>query len=104
MALTKVSTAVVDMSGNTGALEIAKGATTAAVAPIGTLRANTTTNKMEVYTSTGWQALKEGGNVLPALVVDYLVVAGGGAGGLRAPGAQGHPGGRDHRAALRVRR
>ena len=55
MALTKVSTAVVDMSSSTGALEIGKGATTVAVAPIGTLRANTTTNKMEVYTSTGWR-------------------------------------------------
>ena len=93
MALTKVSTAVVDMSGSTGALEIAKGATTVAVAPIGTLRANTTTNKMEVYASTGWKVLKEGGNaiVIP-LTVDYLVVAGGGGGG-SAHGASGAGGG-----------
>ena len=82
MALTKVSTGVVDMSGSTGALEIAKGATTAVVAPLGTLRANTTTNKMEVYASTGWRVLKEGGNVIvPPLTVDYLVIAGGGGGG-----------------------
>lgn len=86
MALTKVSTAVVDLSGNTGALEIAKGATTTAVAPIGTLRANTTDHTMEVYTSTGWQALKEGGSIFPPLTIDYLVVAGGGAGGGCKPG------------------
>jgi hypothetical protein len=93
MALTKVSTAVVDMSSSTGALEIGKGATTAAVAPIGTLRANTTTNKMEVYASTGWKVLKEGGNAIPpTLTVDYLIVAGGG-GGASAHGASGGGGG-----------
>jgi len=92
MALTKVSTGVVDMSGSTGALEIAKGATTAVAAPLGTLRANTTTNKMEVYASTGWRILKEGGDVLTALTVDYLAVAGGGAGG-NSYGASGSGGG-----------
>ena len=84
MALTKVSTAVVDMSGSTGALEIAKGttATRPATPSLGTLRANTTDHTMEVYNSTGWQALKEGGNaiILP-LTVNFLVVAGGGGGG-----------------------
>ena len=84
MALTKVSTAVVDLSGSTGALEIAKGATTTAVAPIGTLRANTTDHTMEVHTSTGWQALAEGGYVIIPLIVDYLVIAGGGGGGAAA--------------------
>jgi len=93
MALTKVSTAVVDMSSSTGALEIGKGATTAAVAPIGTLRSNTTDHTMEVYASTGWKVLKEGGNaiVIP-LTVDYLIVAGGG-GGASAHGASGGGGG-----------
>ena len=89
MALTKVSTAVVDMSGNTEALEIAKGTTTerdAISSPtIGLLRSNTTDNTMEVYTNNsgtpGWKVLKEGGNAFTALVVDYLVVAGGGGGG-----------------------
>ena len=86
MALTKVSTGVVDMSGNTGALEIAKGTTTerdAISSPsLGTLRANTTDNTMEVYTSTGWQVLKEGGKAITVpLTVDFLVVAGGGGGG-----------------------
>ena len=86
MALTKVSTAVVDLSGNTGALEIAKGTTAerdAITSPtLGLLRANTTDNTMEVYTSTGWQALAEGGNaIVRPLTVDYLVVGGGGGGG-----------------------
>jgi hypothetical protein len=90
MALTKVSTGVVDMSSSTGALEIAKGATTAVAAPLGTLRANTTTNKMEVYASTGWRVLKEGGGIIAPLTVDYLVVAGGGGGG---PGYQAAGGG-----------
>ena len=93
MALTKVSTAVVDMSGNTGALEIAKGttATRPATPSLGTLRSNTTDHTMEVYASTGWKVLKEGGNaiVIP-LTVDYLVVAGGGGGG---PGYQAAGGG-----------
>ena len=89
MALTKVSTAVVDLSSSTGALEIAKGATTTAVAPIGTLRANTTDHTMEVYTSTGWQVLAEGGSILPSLTVDYLVVGGGGAGQGRRGGGGG---------------
>ena len=96
MALTKVTTAVVDMSGDTGALEIAKGTTTerdAITSPtLGLLRANTTDNTMEVYTSTGWQALAEGGNAIePPLTVDYLLVAGGGAGG--ADGGRGGGGG-----------
>jgi len=93
MALTKVSTAVVDMSGNTGALEIAKGttATRPAAPSLGTLRANTTDHTMEVYASTGWKAFKEGGNaiILP-LTIDFLVVAGGGGG---APGFQAGGGG-----------
>ena len=95
MALTKVSTAVVDLSGNTGALEIAKGTTSernAILSPtLGLLRANTTDNTMEVYTDNsgtpGWQVLAEGGGILPPLTVDYLVVGGGGAGqGVRGGG------------------
>jgi hypothetical protein len=104
MALTKVSTAVVDMSGNTGALEIAKGTTTerdAISSPtLGLLRSNTTDHTMEVYTDNsgtpGWQALKEGGSaIVPPLTVEYLVVAGGGAGG-NGMGAGGGAGGLIH--------
>ena len=83
MALTKVSTGVVDLSDDTGALSISKGTTAQrpSTSVNGMLRANTTTNKMEVYTSTGWRVLKEGGNVIIPLTVDYLVIAGGGGGG-----------------------
>lgn len=82
MALTKVSTGVVDLSDDTGALAISKGTTAQrpSTSTIGMLRANTTDNTMEVYTSTGWQALAEGSN-LPPLTVDYLIIAGGGGGG-----------------------
>ena len=94
MALTKVTTAVVDMSGNTGALEVAKGTAAerdAISSPtLGLLRSNTTDNTMEVYTSTGWQVLTEGGNAIELpLTVDYLVVAGGGAGKNGGGGAGG---------------
>ena len=89
MALTKVSTGVVDLSGSTGALEIAKGTWTERCAisspTIGLLRSNTTTNKMEVYTNNsgtpGWQVLKEGGGILAPFSLEWLVVAGGGGGG-----------------------
>lgn len=98
MALTKVSTGVVDMSGSTGALEIAKGTTAerdAIISPtLGTLRANTTDNTMEVYTNNSgtpsWYALAEGGNAFVPLTVDYLVVAGGAGGGLAGGGAGGY--------------
>ena len=102
MALTKVSTGVVDMSGNTGALEIAKGTTTerdAISSPtLGLLRSNTTDNTMEVYTNNsgtpGWQVLKEGGKaIIIPLTVEYLVVAGGGAGGGTGQAGGGGAGG-----------
>ena len=85
MALTKVSTGVVDMSGNTGGLVIAKGTDaqkpTCTAANLGSIRENTDENKVEVCTSTGWQFLEEAGPSFIPLTVDYLVVAGGGAGG-----------------------
>jgi hypothetical protein len=84
MALTKVSTGVVDMSGNTGGLVIAKGTDaqkpTCTAANLGSIRENTTENKVEVCTSTGWQFLEEVGPTFIPLTVDYLIVAGGGAG------------------------
>ena len=93
MALTKVSTGVVDMSGNTGGLVIAKGngtdvssggeRPTCNATILGSIRENTDSgvNKVEVCTSTGWQFLEEAGPTATPLTVDYLVVAGGGAGG-----------------------
>jgi len=85
MALTKVSTGVVDMSQDTGGLIIAKGTTaqqqTCTAANLGSIRENTDENKVEVCTSTGWQFLEEAGPTAVPLIVDYLVIAGGGGGG-----------------------
>lgn len=100
MALTKVSTGVVDMSGNTGGLVIAKGngtdvssggeRPTCNATILGSIRENTDENKVQVCTTTGWQFLEEAGSSLVPLIVDYLVVAGGGGGG---PGYQAGGGG-----------
>ena len=103
MALTKVSTGVVDMSGNTGGLVIAKGTTaqqpTCTAAILGSIRENTTDNKVEVCTANsgtpGWQFLEEVGPTDTLLTVEYLVVAGGGAGG-NGMGAGGGAGGLIH--------
>ena len=93
MALTKVSTGVVDMSGNTGGLVIAKGTTAQQLicnppttSNLGSIRENTDSgvNKVEVCTSTGWQFLEEVGPTTAPLIVDYLVIAGGGGGGAAA--------------------
>jgi hypothetical protein len=89
MALTKVSTGVVDMSQDTGGLIIAKGTTaqqpTCTAANLGSIRENTTENKVEVCTANagtpGWQFLEEVGPTFIPLTVEYLVVAGGGGGG-----------------------
>ena len=90
MALTKVSTGVVDMSTSTGGLVIAKGTTAQQLicnppttSNLGSIRENTDSgvNKVEVCTSTGWQFLEEVGPTKVPLTVDYLVVAGGGGGG-----------------------
>lgn len=82
MATTKVSTDVIDMSGNTGGLTWVKGTTGEQPAgALGELRVNTTTKKTQIYTDvTGtseWQNLKES---TATFGVDFLVVAGGGAG------------------------
>jgi hypothetical protein len=100
MALTKVSTGVVDMSGNTGGLVIAKGTTaqqpTCNATILGSIRENTTENKVEVCTANSgtpaWQLLEEVGSTVVPLTVDYLIVAGGGGGG-NASGASGGGGG-----------
>ena len=100
MALTKVSTGVVDMSGNTGGLVIAKGNGTneqptcnpPTTNNLGSIRENTDSgvNKVEVCTSTGWQFLEEVGPTFVPLTFDYLVVAGGGGGGVGGAGAGGY--------------
>ena len=61
MALTGVSTSVVDMSSDTTGLVIAKGTTAqrnAISSPqAGMIRENTETNKVEVYNGTDWRNL-----------------------------------------------
>ena len=97
MALTKVSTGVVDMSGDTGGLVIAKGNNLERPASpsIGMIRESTETtpSKVEVYTANsgtpGWQFLEEVGPTSIPLTVDYLVVAGGGGGGGSVAGGGG---------------
>jgi len=102
MALTKVSTGVVDMSGNTGGLVIAKGTTAQQLIcnppttnNLGSIRENIDSgvNKVEVCTSTGWQFLEEAGPSFIPLTVDYLVVAGGGGGASGYGGIDGGSGG-----------
>ena len=90
MAINKVTTDVIDMSGNTGGLVWAKGATGDQPLPVdstaGDLRENTTTGKTEVFNGTEWRNLKE---AAPPLTVEYLIVAGGGAGGQLGGGGAG---------------
>ena len=90
MATTKVTTDVIDMSGNTGGLVWAKGATGDQPLPVdsvaGDMRENTTTGKTEVFNGTEWRNLKE---AAPALELEYLIVAGGAGGGVGGGGAGG---------------
>ena len=68
MATTKVTTDVIDMSGNTGGLVWAKGATGDQPAVVdstaGDLRENTATGRTEVFNGTAWRNLKEAAVVL----------------------------------------
>ena len=104
MATTKVTTDVIDMSGNTGGLVWAKGATGDQPAVVdstaGDMRENTTTGKTEVFNGTAWRNLKEAPP--PNLTVDYLIVAGGGAGG--AWGGGGGAGGELEVGAAKLER
>ncbi len=103
MSLTGVSTSVVDMSGDTTGLVIAKGTTAerdAISSPqAGMIRNNTETDRVEVYNGTDWRNLVEAGNAAPLLTVDYLVVGGGGGAG--EPGALAAIAGGRHRGSRR---
>jgi len=63
MAITKATTDVIDMSGNTGGIVWAKGNTASqpavGVSTAGDLRENTDTNKTELFNGTSWVNLKE---------------------------------------------
>ena len=94
MAINKVTTDVIDMSGNTGGLVWAKGATGDQPLPVnstaGDLRENTTTGKTEVFNGTEWRNLKEAS---ATIAVDYLVVAGGAGGAGSDSAGEGAGGG-----------
>ena len=85
MSTTKTTTNVIDMSDNTGGLTWVKGTTAQrTTTTLGDLRANTETNRVEIYTNQSgtseWRNLKEEA-VSNNFNSFYLVVAGGGGGG-----------------------
>ena len=90
MATNKVTTNLIDMSGNTGGLVWAKG--TSAQKPTGVagdLRLNTTDNRLEYKDNADWKRFSESGaspTPGPAFTADFLVVAGGASGGSRYGG------------------
>ena len=93
MATTKVTTDVIDMSGNAGGLTWVKGTTAQrTTTTIGDLREDTDTKRTQVYTdqtgSSEWRNLKEETAIIP-FNVEYLIVAGGGAGGQLGGGGAG---------------
>ena len=93
MATTKVTTDVIDMSGNAGGLTWVKGTTAQrTTTTIGDLREDTDTKRTQVYTDqTGtaeWRNLKEAA-VTSSLDSEYLVVAGGGGAGSSSQGGGG---------------
>ena len=89
---TKVSTDLINLSGNTGGLIWAKGTTAQqpASATAGEMRVDTTTHTTLVYNGTEWKTLKETAFVVPPIPTHFLVIAGGGGGG---PGYQAGGGG-----------
>ena len=94
MATTKVTTNVIDMSGNTGGLVWAKG--TKAQRPAGStgdLRLNTTDNRLEYKDNSDWKRFAETTAAGPTVDTHYLVVAGGGAAGSNSNSGGGGAGG-----------
>ena len=101
MAITKVTTDGIDMSGNTGGLTWVKGTTAQRTTTnLGDLRANTETNRVEIYTDqTGtseWRNLKEEST---SEFLEYLIVGGGGAGGAGSSGSGGGGGAGGYRTS-----
>ena len=94
MATNKVTTNVIDMSGDTGGLVWAKG--TQAQRPTGVagdLRLNTTDSRLEYRDNSDWKRFSEGAASGPTIPVDFLVVAGGGSGGADSNSGGGGAGG-----------
>ncbi len=91
MATNKVTTNVIDMSGNTGGLVWAKGTTAQRPTGVaGDVRLNTTDSRLEYKDNVEWKRFSE--STATAFSADFLVVAGGGAGG-RSSGIGGGGGG-----------
>jgi len=88
---TKVSTDLINLSGNTGGLVWAKGTTAQqpASATAGEMRVDTTTHTTLVYNGTEWKTLKETAFVVPPIPTHFLVIAGGGSGGGAPVGQSG---------------
>ena len=83
MATNKVTTNVIDMSGNTGGLVWAKGTTAERPTGVaGDLRLNTTDSRLEYKDNSDWKRFSEGAaSPTVDFQADFLVVAGGGSGG-----------------------
>ena len=83
MATNKVTTNVIDMSGNTGGLVWAQGTTAQRPAGVaGDLRLNTDDSRLEFYNGTDWKRLSESAGTPSAdFQADVLTIAGGGGGG-----------------------
>ena len=92
---TKVSTDLINLSGNTGGLVWAKGTTAQqpGSATAGDMRVDTTANTTLVYNGTEWKTLKETAFVVPPIPTHFLVVAGGGAGAASGNGTGSGAGG-----------
>ena len=91
MATNKVTTNVIDMSGNTGGLVWAQGTEAQRPAGVaGDLRLNTTDSRLEFYNGSDWKRLSESaGTPSVAFQADFLVVAGGGGAGCAGAGSGG---------------
>jgi len=83
MATNKVTTNVIDMSGNTGGLVWAKGTTAERPSGVaGDVRLNTSDSRLEYKDNTEWKRFSEGA-ASPSVdfFADFLVLGGGGGGG-----------------------
>ena len=91
MATTKVTTNVIDMSGNTGGLVWAKGTTAERPTGVaGDVRLNTTDSRLEYKDNADWKRFSEGSaSPTPDFQADFLVVAGGAGGGQDRGGGGG---------------
>ena len=84
MATNKVTTNVIDMSGNTGGLVWAKGTTAQRPTGVaGDLRLNTTDSRLEYKDNADWKRFSEGTSSGPPGTqnAEVFMVGGGGGGG-----------------------